>query len=122
MSHEVIPKSFSVNEILPEAVLAFSIRFLEEFNLARTDFLAFSEKLENFILNFDFFQKKMEEINDPNEKVKKHFERSKEDFKKASDFFKALHQKRLKENKEKLEPLILKDKLKFQMNQMICLT
>ena len=49
-----------------------------------------------------------------NEEVKKHFERSKQDFKEASDFFKALHQKRLKENKEKLEPLILKDETKIK--------
>ena len=87
---------------------------MEEFNLARTDFLAFSEKLENFILNFDFFQKKMEEINDPSEKNKKDFERSKQDFKEASNFFKALHEERLEENKEKLEPLILRDGLKIK--------
>ena len=53
--YEEIQESFSVREILPDAVLAFSIRFLEEFNLARTNFLAFSEKLENFILNFIYF-------------------------------------------------------------------
>ena len=113
--YRVLTQNFSVNDILPEEILVFSIRFLEELNLARTDFLAFSEKLEYFIFNFNLFKKKIEEINDPNEEVKKDFERSKKDFKEASDFFKALHQKRLKENKKKLEPLTLKDEMKIQI-------
>jgi len=117
--YRVLTQNFSVNDILPEEILVFSIRFLEELNLARTDFLAFSEKLEYFIFNFNLFKKKIEEINDPNEEVKKDFERSKKDFKEASDFFKALHEEKLKENKEKLEPLILKDEMKIQFPSRI---
>jgi len=109
--YRVLTQTFSVNNILPEEIVLFSIKFLEELNLARTDFLAFSNKLENYIMNYDLFTKKINELNDD---FKKDFERSKKDFKEASDFFKSLNNERIKENKNKLNSLILRDELKLQ--------
>jgi hypothetical protein len=85
----------------------FDRKFLEDLNKARTDFLAFSEKLFYYVQNFHIIQNKIDEIKD--ETIKKRLSRTKEDFIQASDLFKKLHG----EKKENLNELIEIDEFKL---------
>jgi len=91
----------------------FSSNLIKEINTARINPLEFSEKFKFFNENFNLIEKKINEIND--EKTRKFITRKKEDFKEASDFFRKLHEENLKEQKEKLNEIILIDDLKLPM-------
>ena len=71
----------------------FYLKFLEELNKARTDFLGVSEKLMYYFQNFDLIQNRIDQINDT--ELKDYLSRTKEDFKEASDFFADLYKKKI---------------------------
>ena len=89
----------------------FASKFIDELNKARTDLFGFSEKLSDYSQNFEVIQKKIDEI--INEKLRKRFSRTEEEFKKASDFFKKLYQ----EKKENFEELIEIDQFKLPISE-----
>ena len=106
----ILKKNLTLEDISPENLLIFSNKFLEELNLARTNPLAYSERFDFLIKNFDLFQNKIKNLTEISEEVKIIFERNLEDFKEASNFFKNSY----KENEEKLNLLLLKEELKIQ--------
>lgn len=82
---------------------SFKIKFIEELNKARTDFMGISEKLYNTANDIEFL-KKIEEIE--NEEIRRKLIRTKEDLLQASRFFWKLNQDRIKNNQENLTEII----------------
>lgn len=91
-----------VRHITFEEFYQFPVKFIEEMNKARCDFLGFSEKLMGHVQNFELIENKINEITD--QKIKKRLVRTKDQFVKTSEFFLDLHQKNIKE--ERLNELI----------------
>lgn len=98
---------FSFRNFLERKFSDFAFKFFEELNKSRTNFLEFSVKLENYLRNFDSFEENIKKL-----KNKNYFLRTKEDFIKAIDFFKDLHERNIK-----LKGLELKEELIYSFSE-----
>ena len=89
----------------------FNIKFIDEINKFRTDFLGFSKKLKDYAQNFDKIKNIIDRIYV--EDIRLHLSRTKEDFEKTSNFLEEFHNESIKENKGKLSDLVEIDEIKL---------
>jgi hypothetical protein len=90
---------------------SFNLKFLEELNKARTDFLGISQKLLKYSEEFDIVKEKFYEIN--NDEIRQNFFRTKDDLIKSAEFFKKLYVNKIEKNEENLEEFIEIDEIKL---------